>query len=77
MEENSVLDPVTGTEMFKPKTNSSFILRDRPTSPSRVAVNLYERHKLILEKKQKARRDAEDRIESMRKNISKANKYSE
>ena len=71
------MDPVTGTEMFKPKTNQSFILRDRPTSANRVAVNLYERHALILQKKQKARRDEEDRIESMRKHVAKANKFSE
>ena len=59
------MDPVTGKEMFKPKTNQSLILRDKPTSAKKVAVNFYERHTLILQKNQKARRDEEDKIESM------------
>ena len=41
--------------MFKPQINTTFHLRDRPANGAEVTQKLHNRHKFILEKKEKAR----------------------
>ena len=62
--------------MFKPQINTTFQLRDRPASGADVTQKLHNRHKFILEKKEKARVKAQDKLNQLR-NQGKASKFSE
>lgn len=52
-------------------------MKDKPANQGQIISNMYNRHKLILEKKKKALNDAEEKCNVMRRRGSKANKFSE
>lgn len=76
LQDQSIIHPKSGREMFKPQINTTFQLRDRATSGTDVTHKLHNRHKFILEKKEKARVKAQDKLNQMR-NQGKASKFSE
>lgn len=74
--DNDIIDHKTGNEYFKPQINQNFYVRDRPDSSHKVTLNLYDRHKMILEKKQRAVNDEIRKAADVRDKNSKANKHS-
>lgn len=76
LQDQSTIHPKSGREMFRPQINSSFYLRDRQSSGRDITQQLHNRHKFILEKKEKARVDAHERLNQLR-NQGKASKFSE
>lgn len=76
-QEKETVDRKTGRELYKPTINSNYALKDRPASSAQATTNLYERHQLILQKKQKARNEQEKKYSQMRQQNTKANQFSE
>jgi hypothetical protein len=62
LQDQSTVHPKSGREMFKPQINAGFHVRDRPASGADVTQKLHNRHKFILEKKEKARVKAHDKL---------------
>ena len=76
LQDQSIIHPRSGREMFKPQINTTFHLRDRPANGAEVTQKLHDRHKFILEKKERARLQAQEKLNQMR-NQGKASKFSE
>jgi hypothetical protein len=77
--DNSIIDPQTGKELFKPQINNNenYKFSERPSSQQKISSSLYDRHRQILEKKKKAMADEIAQLDLNRRNGSKANKFSE
>ena len=56
---------------------SKFTFKDRPASSQQVTENLYDRHKLIMQKKQLALNHELEEMAAQRRKFSKAGKNSD
>ena len=48
------VDPKSGRELFKPEINRNVAVKNRPASTRMVTENLHMKHKMIMDKRQKA-----------------------
>lgn len=72
-----LVDPKSGRELFKPEINRNVAVKNRPASSRMVTDNLHMKHKMILEKRQKAADKEISLIKQQRKKFSRANKTSD
>jgi hypothetical protein len=76
-----LVDAKTGQEMFKPQINRDFVFQfnSRPDASNAIStqLNLYDRHKTILEKKEQKRITELMKLDEMVKKGVKASKASE
>ena len=63
--------------MFRPEINRNVAIKNRPGSTRQVTENLHSKHKMILEKRQKAANKEDALIKQQRKKFSRANKTSD